>query len=116
MDNFTPLKINKKNKINKFLIIGNISLFLVLSVTTSFIFKDKLIPSQQKASEPIPTQILIPTSVPTQIPTSVPTTAPTLIISPTPIVTQELNATSTPVVTQDLTPTLTPTQTLTETP
>ncbi len=98
MDNFTPLKTEKKKKTNKFLIIGNIFLVAALIFITNFLLQDKSISTQQKAAVPLPTRILstgqarltptttrIPTRTPTPIPSNTPT--PILILSSTPTVT-----------------------------
>lgn len=102
MDNFTPLKTEKKKKANKFLIIGNMFLVVALIFITSFFLKDKLISTQQKAIVPLPT--LIPTSTRTPTPTPSKTPTPTLVLSSTP--------TMTPTCTGQacLTPTITPTE------
>ena len=85
MDNFTPLKTEKKKKTNKFLIIGNIFLVVTLIFITNFFLKDKLISTQQKAAAPLPTRTPTATRTPTPIPSKTPT--PTLVLSSTPTMT-----------------------------
>ena len=102
MDNFTPLKTEKKKKTNKFLIIGNIFLVVTLIFITNFFLKDKLISTQQKAAAPLPTRTPTATRTPTPIPSKTPT--PTLVLSSTPTMTL------TPTEQINLSPTVTPTE------
>ncbi len=81
MDNFTPLKTEKRKQTNKFLIIGNIFLIAVLIFISNFFLKDKLIPTQQQAVVPLLTRIPTATRVPT--PTLSKTPTPTATIEPT---------------------------------
>ncbi|MFA6081321.1 MAG: hypothetical protein WC741_02850 [Patescibacteria group bacterium] len=55
MDNFTPLKTEKKKrKFNKFLIFGNLFLLLILILTAGFFLKDKLLSYIPKANQAPP--------------------------------------------------------------
>ena len=50
MDNFTPLKVEKKKrKINKFLIFGNLFLVVLVAAIGIFYYNQTLITTKQKA-------------------------------------------------------------------
>ena len=107
MDNFTPLKINNKPKINRLLIF--IDLFLVvLSIGLPVFYLSnqnrKIITNEKAAVISIPTRI--PTS--TVIPTNMPIITPTgeLTITPTGepvIITPTEASTSAPILSPNLT-------------
>lgn len=85
MDNFTPLKINNKPKINRLLVFVNLFL-VVLSIGLPVFYlsnQNRKIITNEKATvtaKPtrIPTSTVTPTSTPTITPTEVPT-----IVTPT---------------------------------
>ena len=116
MDNFTPLKTENPpaggKKANRFLIIGNIFLVMVLIFITSFLLKDKLISTQQKAVVLLPTRTPTTTRAPTPTPSKTPT--PTVTMTPTKKI--SLFPTINPTVTLqptgqiNLTPTVAPTE------
>ncbi|MBI5122266.1 hypothetical protein HZA75_00245 [Candidatus Roizmanbacteria bacterium] len=93
MDNFTPLKTKKKERANKFLIVGNIFLVMALIFMTNFFLKDKLISTQEKAAVPLPTR------TPTRTPTPTPSKTPTPTVTATPTREISLSPTINPTVT-----------------
>lgn len=116
MDNFTPLKINNKPKINKLLVFGNLFLVVVLIFITSFL-KDELISTQQKAIVPLPTRTPTATRTPTPTPSNTPTVTPT--ITPTEVLTitpTEVPTIVTPTEASTSAPSLTPNLTITPQP
>lgn len=94
MDNFTPLKLKKKEKVNTFLIVANSILVVIVAVLGIFTYNKTLITTEEKATEmmvyPSKTPTNIPTLIPTNIPTPTSSSSPTLTISPTPNITQKL--------------------------
>ena len=94
MDNFTPLKLGKKEKVNKFLIIGNFILVVIIGVIGIFFYNKTLITTEEKAAGIVVFPSQMPTNVPTLVPTDIPvptsSSSPTLTVSPIPIVTQKL--------------------------
>ncbi|MCR4276698.1 MAG: hypothetical protein NUV87_01065 [Candidatus Roizmanbacteria bacterium] len=50
MDNFTPLKTKNKKKINKFLVIGNLFLVVLIAVIGFYYYNNTLLTTQQKAA------------------------------------------------------------------
>lgn len=100
MDNFTPLKTEKK-KTNKFLIFANLVLLVIVVGVTGFYLKNKLLTTEQKAAF-IPTLTPIPAPTLTKTLSMINTITPTIAISLTPTATPTLTPTSTPA------PTITP--------
>jgi len=103
MNNFTPLKTKKKERVGKFLIIGNIFLVITLIFITNFLLQNKSISTQQKAAVPLPTRTptntptptIIPTRTPTPIPSNTPTPTLVLSLTPTEIILAKISASPT---------------------
>jgi hypothetical protein len=89
MDNFTPLKINNKPKINKLLVFVNLFLVVLLIGLPVFYLSNqnrKIITNEKAAVTSKPTGIPTPTATPTIIPTKLLTITPTgapIIATPT---------------------------------
>lgn len=95
MDNFTPLKINNKPKINRLLVFANLFL-VILSIGLPVFFlsdQNRKIVTDEKAAVMPPTIIPTSTTTPTNIPTITPIITPIEASTPATLLTPNLTVT-----------------------